>query len=99
MAGSLRIVLESCLHLPPQRMMDGRLVYDVPEGGLMFGDISTEKERLAGFGVTAQDLVQGATYPSDRELEPSNLRSRGSVLSFASTPDRVPLLRGQRYEY
>jgi hypothetical protein len=99
MAGSLRIVLESCLHLPPQRMMDGNIIYDVPDGGVMFGDISTEKERLAGFGVTAQDLVQGATYPSDRELEPLNLRARGSRLSLASTADRVPLLRARRYEY
>ena len=98
MAGSLRIVLESCLHLPPKPTTDGKLVYDIPDGGVMFGDISTERERLAGFGVMAHYLVVGATYPSDRELEPSNLRSRGSFLSSASTSDRDPLLE-RRYEY
>lgn len=99
MAGSLRIVLESCLHLPPLATMDGRLVNGVPDGGVMFGDISTENERLAGFGVTAQDLVPGATYPGSRQVEPLNLRNRGSLLSLASTADRVPLLRARRHEY
>jgi hypothetical protein len=85
MAGSLRTVLTSCLHLPPP----------LPEGGIMWGDISSERERLAGFGEVAADLVPGATYPGNRELEPKHLRNRGSVATFRSyaESERVPFIR------
>lgn len=87
MAGSLRTVLESCLYLPSPPL---------PKGGIMWGDISTERQRLAGFGILAAELVPGAIYPGNRELEPRNLRSRGSVTTFASygDSDRIPLIRG-----
>ena len=99
MAGSLLVVFEACLHLPQKAGMDESLVWDLPDGGVMFGDISTARERLAGFGTVTTDLVEGAVYPSDRELEPRNLRNRGSVLTFASSgySDRAPLLRPRYY--
>ena len=88
MAGSLKIVFESCQRLP-ERM---------PTGGVMWGDISTDTKRLAGFGPLADLIVPGAYYPSNRLLEPRHLQSRGSVLSFSGasgTSDVEPLLRRQ----
>ena len=87
MAGSVKMVLESCSRLDPQ----------LPRGGIMWGDISTNQRRLAGFGPVVDLLVEGATYPGNRVMEPEHLRKRGSVLSFqsasGSSDARVPLLR------
>ena len=83
MGGSLLVVLESCVRLD-----------SFPDDGIMWGDISTDTLRLAGFGPLANPLVPGVYYPSDRTLEPEHLRHRGSVLSFSSSrsSDQHPLL-------
>jgi hypothetical protein len=53
MAGSARVVFESCKRLPSR----------LPSEGIAWGDISTSTERLAGFGETVSPLIVGAKYP------------------------------------
>jgi hypothetical protein len=53
MAGSARVVFESCVRLEP----------NLPMEGIEWGDVSTPIERLAGFGNVARELQKGATYP------------------------------------
>jgi hypothetical protein len=85
MAGSGRVVFESCV----------RLEATLPAKGVMWGDISTRHRRLAGFGQVADELAEHAYYPSDRNNEPEYLRHRGSIYSFADS-DTAPLV-GRRY--
>lgn len=53
MAGSARVVFASCCALPK----------DLPEDGVMWGDVSDEWGRLAGFGENAKALKAGEIYP------------------------------------
>jgi hypothetical protein len=53
MAGSARVVFESCVRLEP----------NLPLEGIEWGDVSTPMKRLAGFGNVARELKKGATYP------------------------------------
>jgi hypothetical protein len=54
MAGSARVVFESCVRLDSASL---------PVGGVAWGDISTTTERLAGFGEIVGPLVKGVMYP------------------------------------
>jgi len=53
MNGSVRVVLASCTKLTV-----------FPEGGIGWGDISDDNERVAGFGGSVGALVDGAIYPA-----------------------------------
>ena len=53
MAGSARVVFASCTALPK----------DLPEDGIMWGDVSDEWGRLAGFGANARAIKNGEIYP------------------------------------
>ena len=86
MAGSGRIVFESCEHLEPT----------LPVDGIMWGDISTRTQRLAGFGEVARELIPGAKYPGEIASEPPHVRYRRSQLSFSGESDMEPFLRGYR---
>jgi hypothetical protein len=89
MAGSVRVVFESCQLLETT----------MPRGGIMWGDISTDNRRLAGFAPVTNLLVPGAYYPSNRLLEPRHIQSRGSMLSpsvASRVSDLEPLLQRQR---
>jgi hypothetical protein len=59
MAGSSRVVLESCAMLPS----------DLPEEGISWGDISTSTERIAGFGAAAGPLQRRLTYKISSDAE------------------------------
>jgi hypothetical protein len=103
MAGSLRIVLESCRYLPTPKDLDGRIT--LPKDGIMWGDISTQTERRAGFDADASPLVTGAIYPDNRELEAIHIRrlpvrDRGSISTFDQDEyyDKDPLMGRRRYQ-
>jgi len=53
MAGSARVVFASCCALPK----------DLPVDGIMWGDVSDEWGRLAGFGENAKGIQGGEIYP------------------------------------
>ena len=53
MAGSARVVFASCCALPK----------DLPVDGIMWGDVSDEWGRLAGFGENAKGIQAGEIYP------------------------------------
>ena len=53
MAGSARVVFASCCALPK----------DLPVDGVMWGDVSDEWGRLAGFGENAKGIQAGEIYP------------------------------------
>ena len=53
MAGSARVVFASCTALPK----------DLPVDGIMWGDVSDEWGRLAGFGENAKGIQLGEIYP------------------------------------
>jgi hypothetical protein len=59
MAGSARIVLDACFQLEES----------LPASGIQWGDISTEKEWIAGFGEIVAELTDGVTYPGEKETE------------------------------
>jgi hypothetical protein len=82
MAGSGRVVFESCV----------RLESTLPVSGIMWGDISTRASRLAGFGEVALDLIPGAKYPGEIAIEPPHVRYRRSHLSFSGESDMEPFL-------
>jgi hypothetical protein len=52
--GSVRLVLYYCSRLPAT----------LPSNGIAWGDISSDRERFAGFGATVRSMVLGVTYPS-----------------------------------
>ena len=82
MAGSGRVVFESCVRLEPT----------LPISGVMWGDISTRTIRLAGFGEVALDLLPGARYPGERALEEPHIRFKRSHLSYGGESDMEPFL-------
>jgi len=84
MAGSGRVVFESCVKLEPT----------LPVAGIMWGDISTRTSRLAGFGEIALDLIPGAKYPGEIVAEPPHVRYRRSHLSYSGQSDMEPFLDG-----
>src|SRR5208282_6866393 len=53
MAGSARVVFASCCALPK----------DLPADGIMWGDVSDEWGRLAGFAENAKGIHAGEIYP------------------------------------
>jgi len=59
MAGSTRVVFDSCFKLPP----------NIPRTGIGWGDISMGNERYAGFGGVVGRMVHGVKYPGDINLE------------------------------
>ena len=83
MAGSGRVVFESCVRLEPT----------LPVSGVMWGDISTRTSRLAGFGEVALDLLSGARYPGEIASEEPHIRYRRSHLSYGGESDMEPFLR------
>ena len=54
MAGSTRVVFDSCFRLPTTGL---------PRSGIGWGDISTGNERVAGFGAVVARMVEGVRYP------------------------------------
>jgi len=54
MAGSARVVLDSCHQLPASSL---------PKEGIGWGDISTNIERQAGFREEIGRMVEGVRYP------------------------------------
>jgi hypothetical protein len=75
MAGSARVVFASCTALPK----------DLPVDGVMWGDVSDEWGRLAGFGEYAKGIQKGEIYPERYK--------RGPQGSKDSTSDRPPTSR------
>ena len=55
MGGNANVVFCSCIALSA----------DLPRGGIQWGDISSDRERLVGFGEKTGPLVEGITYPSN----------------------------------
>ncbi len=62
MAGSARVVFASCTALPK----------DLPTDGIMWGDVSDEWGRLAGFGENAKGIQLGEIYPERFKRAPSH---------------------------
>jgi hypothetical protein len=77
MAGSARIVFESCKGLPSK----------LPPAGIAWGDISTSTERLAGFGEIVGPLIVGAEYPGVIAEE------RSSFIHTSADSETEPLVR------
>jgi hypothetical protein len=80
MAGSARVVFESCRRLPSK----------LPPTGIAWGDISTSTEMLAGFGKTVGPLIVGAKYPGVITEEGS---SESSFIYTARDAETEPLVR------
>ena len=78
MAGSARVVFASCTALP--RML--------PEDGVMWGDISDECLRLAGFGENAKGLQTGKVYPEKLRRNASPPTDSSPVRSFPPSVER-----------
>jgi hypothetical protein len=57
MAGSARVVLDACCQLQEP----------LPMSGIQWGDISSDKEWIAGFGEIVGELKDGVTYPAEKE--------------------------------
>jgi hypothetical protein len=80
MAGSARVVFESCVRLDSSSL---------PVGGIAWGDVSTPRERLAGFGEIVGPLVKGVMYPGlIAEEHQHNLE-----YMFSKDSDTEPLVR------
>jgi len=60
MAGSARVVFASCMALPRH----------LPKDGVMWGDVSDEYGRLAGFGENARAIRVGEIYPERWNRQP-----------------------------
>ena len=84
MAGSTRVVFDSCFRLPSTGL---------PRSGIGWGDISTEEERLAGFGGVVARMVEGVKYPGLIREEPNAYLSD---YPFFTEFDTEPLVRRYR---
>jgi hypothetical protein len=83
MAGSTRVVFDSCVRLP-------RLA--LPRGGIEWGDISAGNKRMAGFGEMVARMVDGVHYPGLISDEPSfDLYSPYSA--YVTAFDTEPLVK------
>lgn len=71
MAGSARVVFASCTALPK----------DLPADGIMWGDISDEWGRVAGFGEHARGLQVGKIYPERFKRAVNPASDAASVIS------------------
>jgi hypothetical protein len=83
MAGSARVVFASCTALPK----------DLPVDGVMWGDVSDEWGRLAGFGEHARSIKDGEIYPMryNRQLSIGLLGNRTSSRGDVSLSARESL--------
>ena len=77
MAGSTRLVFDSCVSLSGTRF---------PRGGIGWGDISKGNDRMAGFGPITVRMVQGVQYPGLLGEEPGYLLDYQYVSDFDSDP-------------
>ena len=95
MAGSARVVFASCTALPR----------DLPKDGIMWGDVSDEWGRLAGFAENAKGIQLGEIYPErnkrttsqtfgDRPLTAYSLRPFSS-----DRPNTSTSTQGSRYSF
>lgn len=84
MAGSTKIVFDSCFRLPSNGL---------PKTGIGWGDISTGNDRMAGFGAVVARMVEGVKYPGLISEEPQSfLFDYPYVTEF----DTEPLVRRNR---
>lgn len=74
MAGSARVVFASCCALPK----------DLPVDGIMWGDVSDEWGRLAGFGENAKGIQGGEIYP-ERFKRPNQPVSKDTATDRPTT--------------
>lgn len=81
MAGSTRVVFDSCFRLPRNGL---------PRTGLGWGDISTGTERVAGFGPVVARMVEGVKYPGLISEEPQSFLSD---YPYVTDFDTEPLVR------
>ena len=84
MAGSTKVVFDSCFRLPS----DG-----LPKGGIGWGDISVGNDRVAGFDAEVAKMVEGVKYPGliSEEIQPSPFNS-----PYTAEFDTDPLVRRHR---
>ena len=83
MAGSTRVVFDSCVRLPRSSL---------PRGGIEWGDISTGNERMAGFGEMVARMVEGVRYPGLISEEPS-FDTYAQYSPYVAMFDTEPLVR------
>jgi hypothetical protein len=81
MAGSTRVVFDSCFQLPNTGL---------PRSGIGWGDISTTNERVAGFGGVVARMVEGVKYPGLISEEPQAFLSD---YPYVTEFDTEPLVR------
>ena len=81
MAGSTRVVFDSCFQLPNTGL---------PRSGIGWGDISTTNERVAGFGGVIARMVEGVKYPGLISEEPQAFLSD---YPYVTEFDTEPLVR------
>jgi hypothetical protein len=81
MAGSTRVVFDSCFQLPNTGL---------PRSGIGWGDISTTNERVAGFGGVVARMVEGVKYPGLTREEPQAFLSD---YPYVTEFDTEPLVR------
>jgi hypothetical protein len=81
MAGSARVVFASCTALPRQ----------LPKDGVMWGDVSDQYGRLAGFGENARAIRVGEIYPErwNRQPTPSGLRAPSPSRNIYTSSSRA----------
>jgi len=85
MAGSTRVVFDSCFRLPTTGL---------PRSGIGWGDVSTGNERVAGFGGVVARMVEGVRYPGlISEEAQAFLSDYPFVTDFDREFDREPLVR------
>jgi len=81
MAGSTRVVFDSCCQLPNTGLS---------RSGIGWGDISTTNERVAGFGGVVARMVEGVKYPGLISEEPQAFLSD---YPYFTEFDTEPLVR------
>ena len=89
MAGSARVVFASCCALPK----------DLPVDGIMWGDVSDEWGRLAGFGENAKGIQGGEIYPErfKRPTQPTSKDAPADRPSTARTTKSYATTGGDSY--
>jgi len=90
MAGSARVVFDSCTRLPRSAL---------PRTGIEWGDISTRYERMAGFAENVARMVEGVYYPgliseeSTYDIYSPSFDRHSHYTGFVASPDTEPLVK------
>jgi hypothetical protein len=90
MAGSARVVFDSCTRLPRSAL---------PRTGIEWGDISTRYERMAGFAENVARMVEGVYYPgliseeSTYDIYSPSFDRYSHYTGFVASFDTEPLVK------